>query len=353
MAFLESKNVIIRGISACVPKNTEENRDLPFYRPGEAEPVIIATGIERRHVAPDGMTAVDMCVKAAETLLDSLLWDRDSIDLVAFVTQTPDYLNQPNSFVCHDRLNLSEHTMCLDFFHGCPGWVMSLSAVLPLIQTGHIKRVLLLAGDTVSKDQDASNREERPLFGDAGTVTALEYSEGAPSFYFNIGTDSKAGYATTHFEGGYRNPYTIESLSKVLDRRAGLLPPGVESDKMDSMDVFSFAITKIPKSIKKLVAEFNLNINSIDNLILHQANKMIIEAIAKRLKVPMEKVPLGLRNYGNTVCASIPLTIVTELQNKVEMLPQKNLICGFGTGLSWGAAYFETDRIICPPIIEI
>ena len=353
MAFLKVENVSIRGISACVPKNVEENRDLPFYTPEEAEHVIAEIGIERRHVAPAEITVADLCYEAARKLMDSLGWEKESIDLLVLCTQTPDYLNQPTSFLVHEKLGLPQSTMCLDFFHGCPGWVVSLSSVCSLLNTGCIKRALLLDGDEVSKRVIANNREERPLFGDAGTATALEYNLKSNPFYFNIGTLSEEGKTLIFPYGGIKCPYTIETLKNTLDSRAGILPKEKWPKSMDSMDIFSFAITKIPKAIKALCSEYDINISDIDKLVLHQANKFMLENIAKRMKIDMNKVPLGLRYYGNTTSASIPLTIVTECREEAVAKSQKNLVCGFGTGLSWGAAYFETDRIVCPSVVEI
>lgn len=354
MAFLKTEKVAIRGISGCVPSNVEENKDLPFYSSEEeAAKVIDAIGIERRHISTKDITASDLCLKAAETLIEELKWDKESIDLLAFCTQNPDYVNHPNSFVVHEKLGLPESTICLDFYHGCPGWVTSLSAVTQMVSGGFIKRAILLDGDTVSKDQDASNREERPLFGDAGTATALEYDESAAPMYFNIGTKSEDGKALARPDGAYRNPYTHESLGRELRRLAGTLTSDEEGPAMDSMDVFSFAITKVPKAIKKLCSEFGIDINDIDNLVLHQANKLIVETIAKRLKVPSDKVLIGLKNYGNTTSASIPMAILSERSSEYTEQRQRNLVCGFGTGLAWGAAYFETDKIICPKITEI
>lgn len=353
MAFLKVENVAIRGISACVPKNVEENKDLPFYAPGEAEHIISAIGIERRHVAPSGVTASDLCFKAADSLLLQLGWEKDSVDLLAFCTQNPDYLNHPNSFVVHEQLGLSETTMCLDFYHGCPGWVVSLSTVSSIIASGKIKRAILLVGDTVSKDQCASNREERPLFGDAGTATALEFDTQSSPMLFNFGTKSDGGMAIARKDGGYRNPFSIQTLQKELNRLAGIVDTKEDVYRMDSMDVFSFAITKVPKAMKKLCSEFEIDVNEIDQLVLHQANKVILENIAKRMGIGMEKVPLGLRNYGNTTSASIPMALVTECSKALSHSFQRNLVCGFGTGLAWGAAYFETNKIICPELIEI
>lgn len=350
MAFLRVENVSIKGISACVPPHIEENKDIPFYSPEEAAQIISATGIERRHIAGPDICVSDLCVRAAERLIEELGWDKDSIDLLALCTQNPDYRNQPTSFLVHERLGLKESTMCLDFFHGCPGWVVSLSSVTSMMATGSVRRALLLVGDTVSKDQNMASRESRPLFGDCCTATALEFEEGAPAIVFNNGTQSDGGKALILTQGGYRHPYTHETLDIELARRAGTLTEG-QADDMDGMDVFSFAITKVPKALKKLCAEFEINMEETDHLVLHQANKLIVDAIAKRLKMPVEKVPLGLREYGNTTSASIPLTIVSECAEDYRKGLQKSLVCGFGTGLSWGSAYFETNQLIIPEVI--
>lgn len=350
MAFLKVNNVAIRGISACVPKNVEENRDLPFYGPGEAEQVIAAIGIERRHITTADQTASDLCYAAAENLIAELGWEKESIDLVAFCTQTGDYLNYPNSFVAHNKLGLSNNTICIDTFHGCPGWVVTLSSVASMLSAGVIKRAILLDGDTCSREIDASNREERPLFGDAGTAVALEYDKGTHPIYFNIETHSEDGIALIHPHGGYRHPYTIQTLQKELDRKSGSLKKENNDSKMDSMDVFSFAITKVPKSIKQLCQEFDVHMSDVDFLVLHQANKLIVDAIAKRIKMPEEKVPLCLREYGNTTSASIPLTMVSACTNELAGSRQRILISAFGTGLSCATAYLETENIIIPPI---
>lgn len=354
MAFISANNVAIRGIAACVPKNVEENLYLKFYKTKEeAQQVIDATGIERRHVSPKEITASDLCLTAAEKLIEELGWEKESIDLLAFATQCPDYINQPNSFGIHEQLGLPESTMCLDFYHGCPAWVVSLSSISSMMQSGFIKRAIFLDGDTASKEQDPTSREEKPLFGDAGTATAIEYDTNASPLLFNIGTKSEDGMAIARRIGGFREPYTLESYKKELERKAGLLQKGESETKMDSMDVFSFAITKVPKSIKKLCSEFDINSEDVDYLLLHQANKLIVENIAKRMKVEMNKVPLSLKNFGNTTSASIPLTIVSECADSMRNSRVRSLACGFGTGLAWGALYFETENLICPPIIEL
>lgn len=352
MAYLSINNVSIRGIAACVPHHVEENASLPFYAPGEAVQIIDAIGIERRHVATPDIVVSDLCCKAASQLITSLGWDINSIDLLALITQNPDYLNHPTSFVVHERMEMPESTMCIDYFHGCPGWVTTLSSVASMVSNGSIKRAILIDGDTVSKDQGAANREERPLFGDGATATALEYCKGAPAMFFNVGTQSDGGKALARLQGGYRHPYTLETLRAELERLAGTSHDN-DTYKMDSMDVFSFAITKVPKALKRLCSEFNITIEDVDNLVLHQANKMIVDSIAKRLKVSSEKVPTSLKEFGNTTSASIPLTMATTKADQYRNEKLKSLVCGFGTGLAWAAAYFETENLVIPELLYI
>lgn len=353
MAFLKVEKVAIRGISGCVPSNVEENKDLPFYAPGEAEQVIANIGIKRKHICPEGMTSSDLCYSAAEELIRELGWSKDSIDLLAYVTQDPDYLNHPTSFVVHEKLGLPQTCMCVDYYHGCPGWVVGLSSVSSMISTGSIKRAILLDGDMVSHDLCKTNREERPLFGDAGTATAIEFDETAKPMYFSVITKSADGKALARENGGWRNPFTLETLKADIDRRAGNLSIDKITDKMDGMDVFSFAITTVPKSIKQFCNQFNLDVAEVNNLVLHQANAFMLKTIAKRLKVSMERVPTSLREFGNTTSASIPLTIVAQCAEAYHNSSNKTLVCGFGTGLACACAYFETDKIVCPNIIEI
>lgn len=350
--FLSIPNVAIRGLSACVPPKVVENRDITFYTPEEAEKVIETTGVERRHVVTEGVTASDLCQKAFEKLVADLGWEVGSVDAICYVTQTPDYLNQPTGFVIHDRMNLSADCLVLDLFHGCPGWVVGLSSLASLLSHGTIKRAILLDGDNVSVGIYALDHESKPLFGDCGTATALEYDENAHPIYFNIGTNSKDGVALIKNVGGSRVRWTEESMATDLKLiRGELSPEDVITDTMDGMSVFSFGISAPPKSVKALCAEYEISLDKVDKLILHQANLFMLRKIAKKLKLDMDKVPVSLKNYGNTTSASIPLTIVSECANDYSSSRMKSIVCGFGTGLAWASAYLETDKLVIPEVI--
>lgn len=351
MALLNIPHVAIRGMAACVPPQTENTRDIEFYNtPEEAANVEATTGVVRKHMVKDsGITAADLCIRAAERLLDELGWERDSIDLIVNVTQTPDYLNHPNAFVEHERLGLKKECMSLDIYHGCPGWVIGMMSATSLISFGTMRRCLLLDGDNVSLMQWALDHESRPLFGDCGTATALEFDENAQPLCFDTGTNSEDGKALINERGGFRNPYTLESLHDELDLRSGKKAP--EESGMDGMSVFSFGISMPPKSIKRLCEVNGIDLASIDKLVLHQANLFMVQKIAKKLKVEPERVPISLGEYGNVTSASIPLTIVSECASDYRSKPMKTVACGFGTDLAWASVYMETNSMTIPDVI--
>lgn len=352
MAQFKVSNIEIKGISACVPSRIERTEEIPFYSPEEAQAVVEATGVRQKHVADEGTTASDLCCEAAAKLMADLDWTPDSIDFLCFVTQTPDYLNHPNAFVAHEKLGLSENCIVLDLYHGCPGWVMGLSTITSMMSNGGFRRGLLLVGDVITLSHYKLSKEDRPLFGDAGTATALAFSEDASPIFFDMGSNSKDGGALIRRKGRAREPFTPESFQVEYEMLSGLRDTAGVDDLMDGMSVFAFGISKPPKSIKKLFEATGQSVESVDKVVLHQANKMMVDRILKKLKVPVEKAPLGMIEYGNTTSASIPLAIVTECREEYLSNKLKTVCCGFGTGLSWASAFFETDKIVCPPLIK-
>lgn len=352
MAFLNISNVAIRGISACVPPDIEKTRDIEFYTPEEADKVIETIGVVRKHiVAKSGITASDLCFKAAEKLIDELGWERDSIDLICNVTQTSDYITHPNVYLLHERLGLKTDCMCLDLYQGCPGWAIGLLTVSSLVSHGAVKRCILLDGDTSSAIPYATDHESRPLFGDCGTATALEFDENTSELLFETGTRSSEGKALIRQRGGYREPHTLDTLKRHLAMLSGDLPTEEEDNFMDGMSVFSFGISAPPKSIKALCEHNDIDIDSIDKLVLHQANKFMLTKIAKKLKIGIEKVPMSLQEYGNCTSACIPLTIVSQCAEEYRSKNLKTIACGFGTGLAWASVFMQTDKLVIPDVL--
>jgi len=353
MAFVTCKNVKISGFSACVPKNVESNYSYPLFSSEDAVKFIASTGVENRRIADEKTTTADLCVHAAEQLIKDLGWNKEDINCLVFVSQTPDYILPATSCIIQDRLGLSQECYALDISSGCSGWVYGLSTITSLVSQGggNIRKALLLAGETPSKSCSKKDKSAWPLFGDAGTATALEFSNNSNDLQFHFGTDGSGYDAIIIPNGGYRNPFNAESLveHKVED---GIIRNNV-CTILDGMNVFSFGISKAPETINKLCDKFNIDKELVSAFLFHQANLFMNEKIRKKLKLPVEKVPYSLKNFGNTSSASIPLTLVTEWNEKLIHEKQHIIACGFGVGLSWGSVYFETENIICSNVVEI
>ncbi|RHL08522.1 MULTISPECIES: ketoacyl-ACP synthase III [Bacteroides] len=350
MAFLSIPNVAIRGIAACVPKNIEENLNLPVFKEGEAVRVINQTGIERKRTVENGTTISDLCKEAFNCLIDKLNWERESIDVLVLVSSSADYITPPTANVLQGLLDLSEECIAFDIRQGCPGWVVGLSTVSSMISLGNLKRAVILCGDVSTLLNSPIDKETRPLFGDAGTATAIEYAVDAPVLQFQQGTRGKDFQAIMTPYGGLRNPVTEEAL-KFVEYGSNQIRRGIDC-RMDGMNVFSFGLSVAPKSVQSLCEYYDIDRESIDYYFFHQANQYMNEKIRKKLKIDLSKVPYSLKNFGNTSGASIPLTIVTQCQEAFSTRKLNNIACAFGVGLAWGSVHFETNCIICPELIE-
>ncbi len=351
MSSLTIKNVRIAGMSACVPQKIEENRSLNiFQNVAEAEKVIASTGIERRHIVEPGTTASDLAVVAAEKIIADLGWEKDSIDLLAYVCQSRDFIAPQTACILQDRIGLSQGCCAIDLPFGCSGFVHGMSVVSSMLSHGGLKRGLLINAETNSINRSQNDRTVKPLFGDAATVTALEFDEKAKPMNFVFGVDGSGYQSIWTKYGGMRFPTTIECLEE-KEVEPGVWRKGTDM-VVNGMDVFAFAIKRPPRSLKELIEVFSIDVEKIDYLLLHQANKFIDEKIRKSLKIPEEKVPYCLQEYGNVTSASIPLTLVSQCKDNISNKENHCIACGFGIGLEWGSMEFNIDNIKCLKVIN-
>lgn len=352
MAYLTVNNVAIKGISACVPKTKDENITSPlFLSEEEANKFIVSTGIERRRIANSKTTTADLCYHAAEKLISELDWNKDEIECLVFVTQTPDYILPATSCILQEKLGLNEECYTLDISLGCSGWIYGMSVISSLVSSGNFKKALLLCGDTITKICSLQDKSTYSLFGDAGTATALEHSFDCEPIKYHLSTDG-AGFNTIIIpDGAFRNGFSKESLN------INNISEGISRSNLDiilnGMDVFSFGISKAPQSVNKVLEHYGVEREKVDYYLFHQANKFMNEKIRKKLKLTEELVPYSLKEFGNTSSATIPLTMVTELREQLQTKSLNMIGCGFGVGLSWGTVYFSTDKICVPELIEI
>lgn len=348
MAILKYNDIRISAISACVPSGITYNAELGYViPPEEIDKTINAIGIREKRITSSDTCASDLCLRAAEKLLEDNAIDRKSIDMLLFMSQFPDYKMPATAPLLQHRLGLPKSTAAMDLSLACSGYVYALSAAMAYASIEGINRVLLLDGDTVTKAVNKMDKVNVPLYGDAGTATLIEKCPGENSALFSLYSDGSGEDAVKVKAGGARYPSTAENLVPYINNDGN-----IRSDNeiyMDGMDVFNFALSVVPKSIKEICTLAGVELPDVEYIVLHQANKFMTDFIIKRLKYPLDRVPYSLDRYGNTSSASIPLTISSELSGKA---PHKVVMCGFGAGLSWGTACLSLAECRISPVIE-
>lgn len=349
MAKWRIKNIRMAGVALCVPKNVVETEDISLLTKEEVEVFNNTVGIKRRHIADDTICASDMCQKAGEKLLEDLGWEKESIDILIFESVTGDYKTPPTSCLLQYRMGLPDSTFCLDMPMGCCGCLYAITVGGNLLTTGNVKRALLLIGDTALRMGSMKDKSRVPLFGDGGAAIALEFDPSASDIVVDFHTFGKGYEALMTPHGGYRNPVTPESFIEE-DFGNGIVRAPIHT-LINGMNVFSFAISKPPKSVEQFLIEEEIDrIEDVDYYLIHQANKMIVDRVVKKLKLPLDKVPYNLEEYGNLGGASIPSLIVTRLRDQLSSSSERLVMSSFGLGLSWATMSGTFGPMVIPEI---
>lgn len=232
----------------------------------------------------------------------------------------------------------------MDIPQACSGYVLGLYQASMLLNSG-CKKVLLLVGDTFSKFGDMFNNNTAPVFGDAGSATLIEYNKDAEKMYFNINSDGKDFDALICENGGFRNPVKKNNFYENEDY--------MYNSRMDGGRIFDFTMNMVTPNIEELLEFSNIKIENIDEFVFHQANKFILENIARKLNIDSKRISTEtLTHYGNQCGASIPCVISNTLQKTVSSKNVKCLLLGFGVGLSWASAIVNLDNIYCTKLLE-
>jgi 3-oxoacyl-[acyl-carrier-protein] synthase-3 len=279
-------------------------------------------------------------------LLRILHLEPADVNAVISVTQTPDYRMPGNAHVLHRRLGLPKKAPALDVGMGCSGYVYGLWLAAMTAASGGC-RVLLAAGDTLSKAVNAADRTLAPLCGDAGSATVIEFSPSAGEMRFILRADG-SGLEKMHIPaGGFRTPSTAETRTAVLHEDGCMRSQ--EDVHMDGFGIFDFTVTEQPALLADILSFAGKSVEDIDYFILHQANRYIVETIAEAAGIPSEKIPADLfSRFGNQNAASIPGVLCGALGEKLAGKKIQTVMQGFGVGLSWGACQLELDCILCP-----
>ena len=220
-----------------------------------------------------------------------------------------------------------------------------------LLSAGNVKRALLLVGDTALRMGSMKDKSRVPLFGDSGTAMALEYDPTAEDIIIEFNTLGSGYEALITPHGGFRHPITPESF--VEEDFGNGIVRAPKDTLINGMDVFSFAISRPPISIKQMMERYGLTTDNVDYFLIHQANKLIVDRIVKKLKLPLEKVPYDLQEFGNLGGASIPMLMTYNLADELQKRPLTLLCSSFGLGLTWGTMVLRSNLIKVLKVIHL
>lgn len=330
----------ISAISACVPSQAIKNDYFNTWFDADAiQTVADLAGVETRYWAPQGVTSADINVQAAKSVLETTRLAstldgslRDHIDLLIFVTQTPDALMPGMAYKAHAALGLPPGCACISVNAGCSGYVENIALACDLLERRSGKYALVLVGDVLSQWLDPSDRSTALIFGDAGTATLID----------NVSDTHKdkrrAFVAGSHSAGANSVHLSLPEIQN--EARPSLF--------MNGMAIVNFTISQIPKFIKSVQEAWSNqygNDPEVDLFLLHQANTMILKHLIKKMKIPEHKLPINIQNYGNTSGATLPLLMLDLMQQGETFESKQILLSGFGVGLGWGAMIMETAPI--------
>ena len=351
MALWEIKNVAVRGVTGTVPNHAVKTADFDLFTQEEAETFDNTVGIKNRYIGSDDLCTSDLCFDAAERLIAALGWEKESIDVLVFGSVTGDYKTPPTSGILQHRLGLPTSTFVLDIPMGCCGSMYAINVAGNLLSAGSVKRALLLVGDTALRMGSLKDKSRVPLFGDSGTAMAMEYDPTAEKIVIEFNTLGAGYEALITPHGGFRHPITAESFIEE-DFGNGIIRAPKDT-LINGMDVFSFAISRPPISIKKMMVKYDLNADNVDFFLIHQANKLIVDRIVKKMKLPLEKVPYDLQEFGNLGGASVPMLMTYNISEELQNRPLTLLCSSFGLGLTWGTMILRTQPMVVLPFNKI
>jgi len=326
----------IKALSIYLPKKILSNEEIDkLYPEWEINKLARISGVINRHISADGEVSSDMAFKAAENMFSEYNIPRKSIDFIIFCTQSSDYITPTTACILQTRLKIPTSAGALDYNLGCTGYIYGLGMAKALIETSQAKNVLLLTAETITKCIHYTDKNNRMLFGDGASATLISKAKDSSKSYIDsfIYGSSGHGYKNIIIKyGGNRYPLQISEYPNFHDKY------GKDGNfYMNGTAVFKFSVKKALSLIKQTLKKHKLEIDDIDMFVMHQANRLIIDTIRVRAKIPKEKMLISIKDTGNTVCSTIPIALKDAFNNNLIKKGDKVMLVAFGVGYSWGS----------------
>ena len=336
----------IAGVVSCVPSQQLTNEHFAqTFGQSKVDDVIKMIGVQTRRWADQETSTRDLCRHAGERLLTQLDWDPTTVDALIFVSQTPDFRLPASACALQADLGISTSCIAFDINLGCSGYPYALWLGMTMVQTGAARRVLLAVGDTISKIVDPNDRATALLFGDAGTMTAIEAGDDSDSAHFVLGSDGRGATNLIVPQGGFKD-YSLTNDARLVGKDPACL-------YMDGGEIFNFTLRSIPPLVARTTEFAGASLDEHDFFLFHQANMFMLKHLAKKSKLAPEKTPMNIDQYGNTSCASIPLLMTTSIAAHLREGRCRLGMFGFGVGYSWASASLSVGPLRVVETIEI
>lgn len=332
--FFRKVRARICGTGSYVPKKILTNSDLEKMVETNDEWIVSRTGMKERRIAREDEFASDMGFEAALKALESAHIEPQEIDLILFATCTPDYIFPNTASLIQARIKASK-AAALDIQAACTGYLYGLSIAKAFIEAGIYQNILLIAAEKLSTIVNYQDRNTCVLFGDGAAAAVIcSKRKGLTVRNVALGADGDQAGILVLPAGGSRNPATADTVAS-----------GLHYLRMEGKEVYKHAVRRMEMACKEAIDQSGFKERDISWLIPHQANIRIIESLAKRFHIPMEKVFVTIHKYGNTSASSIGIALDELVRKKELVRKDKVLLTAFGAGLTWGASVLSCEEI--------
>lgn len=330
----------ILDIEYVLPEKMVTNEQLAtLFKQWTAEKIYDNTGIHTRHVV-ENETALDLAVRAVEKLFRNHTVGRKDIDIVIYVTQSPDYIMPTSACVLQDRVQLNKSTGSFDVNLGCSGYVYGLAVAKSFVDSGMADYVLLVTADTYSRYIHPFDKSTRMIFGDAATATLIG-RHGWQIGEFDFGSDGSGKDLFIIPAGGLKTPCS-EETRKEQEEDGNIRT--AENIYMEGPGIFDFTIREVPESIKRVLEREKLTKQDVDLYVLHQANRFMLDFLKKIMRINSDNFYINFSDIGNTASSSVPIALKRAMEEGILQRAETILLSGFGGGLSWATTVLRKEN---------
>ena len=347
------KDKKITGILTVLPKtivkfeDEVENYNFPVAKSMKLK---LAMGYKEHRVALPGQCSSDFCIYGLQYLFDHEMLEKESIDALLFVSQSPDFFLPPTSNLIQGHFGLSHDVLCMDINQGCAGYEIGLLQAFLLLDQPSINKVVLLNADVLSPKVSPKDRNSRPLIGDAASITVIEKGPSDPIF-LSVNMDGRGAMVLNIPAGGFRLPSTPETAILSEDEVGNLR--AADHLVMKGDEVFTFVQREVPPMIEHLLSIAGISKEEIDWFMFHQPNKFMLNKLADKIGIPREKMPSNIvEHFGNASGVTVPTNISYNLGSLVTQGSQLVCLAGFGVGLTWASILLRMGSMLFNQIIE-